>query len=76
MIKIMQYGQVPNSEIFARVTPTVNVEGIVADIISNVRTNGDQAILEYNLKFDKAALSSLLVSQQEIDEAIAAVEAE
>ena len=74
MIKIMKYGQVPNSEIFARVSPTVNVEAIVADIIANVRANGDKAVLEYNLKFDKAELSSLLVSQQEIDEAFAAVE--
>ena len=74
MIKIMKYGQEPNCEIFARVTPTVNVEGIVADIIANVRANGDKALLEYNLKFDKAELSTLLVSRQEIDEAFAAVE--
>ena len=76
MIKIMKYGQVPNSEIFARVMPAVNVEAIVADIIANVRTNGDKAVLEYNLKFDKAELDTLLVSQEEIDEAFAAVEPE
>ena len=76
MIKIMKYGQVPNSEIFARVTPTVNVEGIVADIIADVRANGDKAVLEYNLKFDKAELSSLLVSREEIDEAFETVEPE
>ena len=76
MIKIMQYGQVPNSEIFARVTPAVNVEAIVADIIANVRSCGDKAVLEYNLKFDKADLTSLLVSQEEIEEAFAMVEPE
>ena len=74
MIKIMKYGQVPNSEIFARVTPAVNVEQIVTDIITNVRANGDQAVLEYNKKFDGAELDTLLVSQQEIDEAFGAVE--
>ena len=74
MIKIMKYGQVPNSEIFARVTPAVNVEQIVADIIANVRANGDRAVLDYNLKFDKADLDTLLVSQEEIDEAFATVE--
>ena len=74
MIKIMKYGQVPNTEIFARVTPTVNVEAIVADIIANVRANGDKAVLEYNLKFDKAELEELSVSQKEIDEAFAAVD--
>ena len=74
MIKIMKYGQVPNSEIFARVTPSVNVEAIVTDIIANVRANGDKAVLEYNKKFDSAELDTLLVSQQEIEEAFAAVE--
>ena len=76
MIKIMNYGQVPNSEIFARVSPAVNVESIVADIIANVRSCGDKAVLEYNLKFDKASLTTLLVSQQEIDEAFQTVEPE
>ena len=76
MIKIMKYGQVPNSEIFARVSPTVNVEQIVADIIANVRAEGDKAVLEYNRKFDKAKLTTLLVSQEEIEEAFAMVEPE
>ena len=76
MIKIMKYGQVPNAEIFARVTPTVNVEAVVSEIIANVKAGGDKAVLEYNLKFDKAQLDTLLVSQQEIDEAFASVEPE
>ena len=76
MIKIMKYGQVPNSEIFARVAPAVDVEAIVADIIADVRANGDRAVLNYNLKFDKAELTDLLVSQEEIAEAFAAVEPE
>ena len=76
MIKIMQYGQVPNSEIFARVTPTVNVEQIVADILSDVRKNGDQAVFAYNEKFDGCKLDSLLVSQKEIEEAFGLVEPE
>ena len=76
MIKILKYGQVPNSEVFARVSPTVNVEAIVTDIIANVRKNGDRAVLEYNLKFDKAKLDSLLVSPEEIEEAFASVNPE
>ena len=76
MIKIMKYGQEPNSEIFARVSPAVNVEAIVADIIANVRAEGDKAVLNYNLKFDKAELTTLLVSQEEIEEAFAAVDPE
>ena len=76
MIKIMKYGQVPNSEIFARVSPAVNVEAIVAEIIANVRAGGDKAVLEYNAKFDKAEISYLQVSQEEIEDAFAAVEPE
>ena len=76
MIKIMNYGQVPNSEIFARVTPSVDVASIVADILSDVRKNGDRAVLAYCAKFDKAELNTLEVSKQEIAEAIDAVEPE
>ena len=47
MIKMMKYGQVPNSEIFARVVPAVDVEAIVADILADVRQNGDEAVLRY-----------------------------
>ena len=74
MIKIMKYGQVPNSEIFARVTPAVDVAGIVADILYDVRKNGDQAVLAYCAKFDKAELTTLEVSKQEIEEALNRVE--
>lgn len=74
MIKILKYGSVANSEIFARTEPTVNVEDIVAEIIANVRKSGDKALREYCLKFDKADLDSLLVSEAEIDEAMTLVE--
>ncbi|MBR2055344.1 MAG: histidinol dehydrogenase [Clostridia bacterium] len=76
MIKMMEYGQVPNTEIFARVQPKVNIEQVVADIIENVRQNGDKAVKEYCLKFDKADLDTLLVSPAEMEEAKALVEPE
>ena len=76
MIKLMKYGQVPNTEIFARMQPKMNVEQIVADIIENVKQNGDKAVREYCLKFDKAQLDSLLVSPEEMAEAKALVEPE
>ena len=74
MIKILDYNQVSPEEIFARVEPTFNVTDIVAEIIANVRKNGDNALYEYCKKFDKASLTSLQVSQEEIDEAIASVD--
>ena len=76
MIKIMRFGEVSPSEIFARVTPKTDVSGIVADIIENVRKSGDKALFEYTEKFDKASLSSLLVTKEEIEEAVASVEPE
>ena len=74
MIKILKFGQVKAEEVFARAQATVNVEDIVADIIANVRKNGDKALFEYCEKFDKAKLTSLQVTQAEMDEAVAAVE--
>ena len=74
MINILKYGEVSTDEIFARVTPTVNVESIVTEIIENVRKNGDKALFEYCEKFDKAKLTALLVTQEEMDEAMAAVD--
>ncbi len=76
MIKIMKFGEVAPEEIFARVEPTVNVEAIVTDIIANVRRRGDAALYEYCEKFDKAKLTSLQVTREEIDEAVALVDPE
>ena len=74
MIKILKYGEVENKDIFARAVPEFDVEDIVADIIYNVRKNGDKALFEYCEKFDKAKLSSLLVTKDEIEEAVSLVE--
>ena len=74
MIKIYKYGEVPSSEIFARENPTANVSDIVTGIIDNVVKRGDKAIFEYCEKFDKAKLTSLEVTKEEIDEAFAAVD--
>ena len=76
MIPILKVGQVPNSEIFARVTPEADVAAIVADIIADVRENGDTAVKAYCAKFDKAELTSLEVTPEEIQAAISQVEPE
>ena len=76
MIQMMRYGQVPNSEIFARVTPGVNVEAAVAEILAAVRAGGDQAVLDFTQRFDGVRPEPMLVSQQEVEEAFAAVEPE
>ena len=76
MIKILKYGEVDNKEIFSRCEALYSLEGVVADIINNVKTNGDKALFEYSKKFDKVELNSLIVSQEEIDEAFDKVEPE
>ncbi len=76
MIQIMQYGAVPNSEIFIRNIPQADVAGIVADIIANVRAQGDKALFAYTEKFDGAKLHDLRVSEAEIAAARSAVEPE
>ncbi len=74
MIKIFNYGEVSNDEIFARENIDTNVEGVVTAIIADVIDRGDAALLDYARKFDKAELSALEVTAAEIDEAFAAVE--
>ena len=70
MIRILNYGEVPNDQIFARTEPTVNVEAVVSEIIENVKSNGDKALLEYCERFDKATLSTLQVTEEELEEAV------
>lgn len=51
-------------------------EQIVADIVENVRANGDKAIFEYTEKFDKAKITpdTILVTKEEIEEAYTKVD--
>lgn len=75
MIKILDYKEVEIKEILTRDNNNDrSVDEIVSGILENVRTNGDTALLEYCEKFDKAKLSSLEVSQQEIDDAFSSID--
>ena len=76
MIKIYKYGEVSNNEIFSRDNISPGVEGIVSGIIANVIENKDTALFEYTERFDKAKLTSLEVSAEEIDEAFAMTDPE
>lgn len=76
MIKIYKYGEIANDEIFARVMPKTDVAGIVADILADVKQNGDKALFAYTEKFDKAKLSSLAVTPEEIENARKTVNAD
>ena len=52
MIKIMDYNEVSAEEIFARNEPTSDVSETVTGIISDVRNNGDEAVIRYAASFD------------------------
>lgn len=52
--------------------PTLNTEslfGTVQGVIDRVKAGGDRAVLEYEEQFDKVALTSLVVSEEERNEA-------
>ena len=74
MIKIYKYGEVPNEEIFARDNISPDVEGVVSGIIADVARRGDEALFEYTKKFDKAELTALEVSSEEMRDAFDSVD--
>ncbi len=68
MIKIIKIENAAKDEILTRdIKLESGVEAIVADIIKNVKENGDAALKEYGLKFDKAEIENLRVTAEEIN---------
>ncbi len=77
MIKIYDYNKISIDDVFERqIEDTSKIETVVTEIIDNVRKNGDDALRFYADKFDGGAPESLLVSEDEINEAMAQVSPE
>lgn len=76
MMRILDAGQVSLSEILARTENRRDISGTVANIIEDVRQNGDAALLRYAKEFDKAELDALEAPQEQMDKALAALEPE
>ena len=76
MIRILKYGEVPNSEIFRRMEPKADVAAAVSEIIAQVRRDGDEALFRLTERYDKVRLTALEVSAEEIDEAVRAADPE
>ena len=76
MIRIYRDGELNDSELLKRNEPKADVSGVVAAILADVREHGDEAVLRYTEKFDGVRLETMLVSPEEIDEALAATEPE
>ena len=76
MIRIYEYGRADMDALLARRDNAADVRDTVAAIIADVRQNGDKALYAYEEKFDRARLTSLEVTQAEMDEALAVTEPE
>ena len=74
MIKIIKDAISERAEIFSAVAEKVDVSAVVKEIIEKVKSEGDAALYYYAEKFDRAKLTSLRVSEEEIREAVASVE--
>ncbi len=74
MIKILKYGEMPNSELFIRNDALSDVSEVVKDILANVMDRGDSALKEYTFKFDNVSLDSIEVTKEEMEDALSNVE--
>ncbi len=73
MIRTITYTS-PDDLLFLKRGQAADVTALVREILEDVQQNGDAALYAYSRKFDKAELSSLEVTQAEIDEAFASVD--
>lgn len=77
-MKIIEY---PAKESWSQLLkrPALDVEalrGTVNEVLQQVRTQGDRAVLEYEEKFDKVKLDSLAVTPEEMEEAVRLIDAD
>lgn len=71
MMRIYDISQVSLEEILSREGEAqADVSAAVDAIIARVRKEGDQALIDYAEEFDKVKLSSLLVTEEEINKAV------
>ena len=72
-MKIVNLDEIDQSTLFFRRLEDSGVEETVRGIIKDVAQNGDAALLQYAKKFDRAELTALEVSQEELDDALRAM---
>ncbi|MCE5343572.1 MAG: histidinol dehydrogenase [Eubacteriales bacterium] len=75
MIRIIRYAGQPVEALFNRASaPGRDVTAAVADILAQVKARGDEAALDYTERFDGVRPQRLLVTPEEIDDAVAKVD--
>lgn len=77
-MRIVRY---PEREVWKKIlerphTDISALNGVVDDILEDVRNNGDEAVRRCELRFDGVSLKSLAVTEDEIDNAVRSVDAE
>ena len=72
-MKILDYNEIDKSTFFLRRLEDSGVEEIVRGILADVAQNGDFALYAYAKKFDRAELTTLEVSQAELDDALLSI---
>ena len=77
-MRIVRY---PEREVWKKIlerphTDISALNGVVDDILEDVRNNGDKAVRRYELRFDGVSLQSLAVTEGEIENAVRSVDAE
>ena len=77
-MRIVRY---PEREVWKKIlerphTDITALNGVVDDILEDVRNNGDEAVRRCELRFDGVSLQSLAVTDGEIENAVRSVDAE
>lgn len=77
-MRIVRY---PEREVWKKIlerphTDISALNGVVDDILEDVRNNGDEAVLRCEIRFDGVSLQSLAVTDGEIENAVRSVDAE
>ena len=72
-MKIVNLDEIEQSTLFFRRLEDSGVEETVRGIIQSVAKDGDAALLQYAKQFDRAELTALEVTQEELDEALRAM---
>ena len=72
-MKILEYSQTGRDQILSRSYTSADVEGPVREIVENVAANGDAAVRELTLRFDRVDIKDFLVTDEEMEQALSEV---
>lgn len=74
MIDIIEYNGQEREDIFPDFSNSEDIGSAVREIIENVKTNKDKALMDYTERFDKVRLDSVRVTEDEFYDALSKVD--